>query len=409
MMKNTKLISIITIATLLSAFATLPLNVNAKTVKEFEEEVEKYTKELQEKKDNLAKNDAEVAEIRTKISKIEKQIEEAEAEINSLQEEIDKSNEEIKEKGEESKKIIEYYQISNGDNIYLEYAFGATDITDMIYRLSVVEQLTEYNDNLIKELEELIEKNKNQQKELSSKKTELNQLKTNLENERSKIESDSMAIRETMPTIEEQIKAAKANVTYYKNLGCGSTEDIQACQYRIQQASGSSSTPSANGFYRPLQYGYITQGYYGYGGHLGIDLSSSDKAIAVYPIATGTVFKIYYDNCKSGDWRNGGNCSYGCNGQALVVKIRHSVGGKYIYSTYAHLRSFGNISEGQVVTPFTVIGYMGSTGCSTGPHLHLEITSCDWNYGGGCTWAVYQKNTINPSNYVSFPYRWDNR
>ena len=206
-----------------------------------------------------------------------------------------------------------------------------------------------------------------------------------------------------MPTIEEQIKAAQANVTYYKKLGCGTNEDIRACQYRIEQSTGGGSTPSANGFYRPMQYGYITQGYYGYGGHLGIDLSSSDKAIAVYPIATGTVFKIYYDNCSSN------NCSYGCNGQALVVKIRHNVGGKYIYSTYAHLRSFGAISEGQVVTPFTIIGYMGSTGCSTGPHLHFEITNCDWNRGGGCTWSEYQKNTINPLRYVNFPSKWNNR
>lgn len=408
-MKKTKIVSVTTIIALLMTLVALPINTSAKTIKQFEDEVAKYTKELQDKKDNLAKNDAEIAQIRSKISSIEKQIAATEEEINSLQDEIEKSNEEIKEKGEESKKIIEYYQISNGDNAYLEYAFGATDITDMIYRLSVVEQLTEYNDNLIKELEELIEKNKAQQKELAQKKVELNSLKESLESERSKIETDSMAIRETMPTIEEQIKAAQANVTYYKKLGCGTNEDIQACQYRIEQSKGGESTPSANGFYRPIQYGYITQGYYGYGGHLGIDLSSSDKAIAVYPIATGTVFKIYHDNCKSGDWRNGGNCSYGCNGRALVVKIRHNIGGKYIYSTYAHLRSFGSISEGQIVTPFTIIGYMGTTGCSTGPHLHLELTSCDWNYGGGCTWKTYQKSTINPTKYVNFPSRWNNR
>ncbi len=402
-MKKTKIVSVTIIIALLMTLVALPINTSAKTIKQFEDEVAKYTKELQDKKDNLAKNDAEIAQIRSKISSIEKQIASAEEEINSLQDEIEKSNEEIKEKGEESKKIIEYYQISNGDNAYLEYAFGATDITDMIYRLSVVEQLTEYNDNLIKDLEELIEKNKIQQQKLDEKKKELNSLKENLENERTKIEIDSMAIKETMPTIEEQIKAAQANVTYYKKLGCGTNEDIQACQYRIQQASGGSSIPSVNGFYRPMEYGYITQGYYGYGGHLGIDLSSSDKAIAVYPIATGTVFKIYYDNCSSS------NCSYGCNGRALVVKIRHNIGGKYVYSTYAHLRSFGSISEGQIVTPFTIIGYMGTTGCSTGPHLHLELTTCDWNTGGGCTWKTYQKSTINPTKYVTFPSRWNNR
>lgn len=401
-MKKNKIICLVLIFGLLLSLVALPLNTSAKTIKQFEDEVAKYTKQLEDKKNNLAQNDAEIAKIRSKISSIETQIKTAEEEINSLQKEIEESNKEIKTKGEESKKIIEYYQISNGDNAYLEYAFGATDITDMIYRLSVVEQLTEYNDQLIKELEELIEKNKVQQKELASKKEELKGLKDDLENERSKIMADSMAIRETMPTIEEQIKAAKANVNYYKKLGCGNNEDIQACQYRIQQSQGG-STPSVNGFYRPIEYGYISQGYYGYGGHLGLDMSSSDKAIAVYPIATGTVWQVYQDNCSSS------NCPYGCNGRALVVKIRHNINGRYIYSTYAHMRSFGNIEKGQVVSPFTVIGYMGTTGCSTGPHLHLEITTCDWFAGGGCTWGTYQKNSINPTRYVNFPSRWNNR
>ena len=311
-MKKNKIICLTIIFGLLLSLVALPLNTSAKTIKQFEDEVAKYTKELEDKKNNLAQNDAEIAKIRSKVASIETQIKTSEEEIANLQKEIEESNKEIKVKGEESKKIIEYYQISNGDNAYLEYAFGATDITDMIYRLSVVEQLTEYNDKLIKDLEELIEKNKVQQKELASKKEELKGLKEELENERSKIMADSMAIRETMPTVEEQIKAAKANVAYYKKLGCGNNEDIQACQYRIQQSQGG-STPSVNGFYRPIEYGYISQGYYGYGGHLGLDMSSSDKAIPIYPIATGTVWQVYYDNCNSS------NCPYGCKGRALVV------------------------------------------------------------------------------------------
>lgn len=392
------------VLTLVSLFA-LPIDTKAKTIKEFEAEVAKYTKELEEKKSKIAKNDAEVAQIKIRIQGIEKQVKEVENEVKKLQDEIDESNKEIKEKSEESKKIIEYYQISNGDNAYLEYAFGATSITDMIYRLSVIEQLTEYNDNLMKELEKLIEKNENKQEELAKKKLELKELKKSLESERERINADSASIRETMPSVEEQIKAAQANVTYYKRLGCGATEDIQACQYRIEQANSSSgaSVPSTNGFFRPMQNGYITQGYSGYGGHLGIDVSSSNKTIALYPIATGVVFKIYHDNCSAS------TCSYGCNGRAKVVKIKHNIDGRYIYSTYAHLSSFGNISEGMVVTPNTVIGYMGNTGCSTGPHLHMEITTCDWNTGGGCTWKQYQKSTINPTKYVAFPSRWTNR
>ena len=145
-----------------------------------------------------------------------------------------------------------------------------------------------------------------------------------------------------------------------------------------------------------MDSGYVTQNWMN-AGHLGIDLSNTNKTIEIHPVATGTVFKIYYDNCSSS------NCSYGCNGRAKVVKIRHNVNGRYIYSTYAHLSSFGNISEGQVVTPDTVIGRMGTTGCSTGSHLHLELTTCDWNKGGGCTWATYQQSTINPRQYIGFP------
>jgi len=387
------------------SIVALPIETHAKTIKEFEAEVEKFTKELQEKKDKVVKNDAEVAEIKKRITSIEEQIKSAEKEIEELQNEIDKCNQEIAKKNEESKKIIEYYQISNGENAYLEYAFGATDITDLIYRISIVEQLTDYNDKVMKELDELVKKNTKHQKELTDKKESLKKLEQSLQKEKERIDADSAAQKAAMPNIEQQIRSAKDNLNYYKRLGCGSTEDIQACQYRIQQSSGGSSggsVPSTNGFFRPMVNGYITQGYKGRY-HLGMDLSSSNKSIPVYPIATGVVFKIYYDNCSYN------NCRYGCNGRAKVVKIRHNVGGKYIYSTYAHLGSFGSISEGMIVSPNTMIGTMGNSGCSTGAHLRLEVTSCDWNPGGGCTWAEYQGRTINPTNYVSIPSRWNNR
>lgn len=406
-MNKNKNIAFFLIPLCLVSLIALPIETNAKTIKEFEAEVEKFTKELQAKKDKVTKNDAEVAEIRKKIASISKQMEEAEAEIDKLQKEIDESNKEIKKKSEESKNIMKYYQIANGENAYLEYAFGATDITDMIYRMSIVEQLTVYNDKIMKELEDLIKKNTNQQKQLNEKKANLKKLEKSLNEEKAKIDADTAQQKAAMPNLEEQIKAAKANLNYYKQLGCRSTEDIQACQYRIQQSSnsgGGGSVPSTNGFFRPMTNGYITQGYKGRS-HMGIDLSSNDKSIAVYPIATGVVFKIYYDNCVS--YSN--NCPYRCNGRAKVVKIRHNIGGKYIYSTYAHLGSFGNISEGMVVTANTKIGTMGNSGCSTGPHLHLEVTTCDWNKGGGCTWGEYQNRTVNPTQYVNFPSRWSNR
>lgn len=393
-MKTKKIVATIVLVSILTSYLLLPIDASAKTIKEFEAEVAKYTAQLQEKKDKVAKNDAEVAEIKKKISEYEAQIKTTEEEITTLEAEIEKSNKEIEKKSEESKKIMEYYQISNGENAYLEYAFGATSITDMIYRMSVVEQLTEYNDKIMKELEELIEKNKKQRESLSKKKESLKQLKKNLESEKERINADTASLKEAMPGIEEQIKSAKANVSYYKALGCSSTEDIQACQYRIEQSKnqggggssgGGGYVPSVDGFARPMDSGYVTQNWGGYGGHLGMDLSNTNKTIPIYPIANGVVFKKYYDNAG-----------------ALVLKIRHNTGGRYIYSTYAHLSSW-SVSEGQAVTTNTMIGRMGNTGNSTGAHLHLEITTCDWNRGGGCTWSQYQRSTINPRKYVGFP------
>ncbi len=395
-MKKNIFISVSILGILVSCIA-LPLNTSAKTIKEFEAEVSKYTKDLENKKSKVAKNDKEVAEIKKKISNIESQIKSAETEISQLEEEIKKSNEEIEAKTKESKKIMEYYQISNGENAYLEYAFGATSITDMIYRLSVVEQLTDYNKQVMDELERLIAENDKKKETLAVKNNELKKLKEDLNSEKEKINADTASLKAAMPGLEEQIKSAKANLNYYKNLGCGSNEDIQRCQYRVEQSRGSSggggggSIPSANGFYRPMEYGYITQGYRGMS-HMGMDLSSSNKTIPIYPIASGQVFAKYYD-------------SYG----ALVVKIRHNTNGRYIYSTYAHLSSFGNISTNQYISYTTSLGNMGSSGYSTGPHLHLEVTTCDWHQGGGCTWYQYQRSTLNPANYVSFPSSWSNR
>ena len=401
-MKNKLLIGT-SIILLLVSFVALPVDTSAKTIQEFENEVSKYTKQLEEKKANIARKNEEVQQIIKKIKKIESQIEEAENEIKRLQEEIEASQKEIERKSEESKNIISYYQVSNGENAYLEYAFGAESITDMIYRLSIVEQLTEYNNKIMKELEELIKKNQATQEELKKKEEELKSLKAELKSEQARIEADSASIRESMPSIQEQINSARDSVKYYKSLGCGASEDIQACEYRVSQERGS-SLPSVGFFSRPMDYGYLVRGMWG--GHMGYDLSSGNKNIAIHPIAAGMVHAIYTDACTTSYWCS--SMGYWCNGNAKIVVVKHNYGGRYIYSSYVHLSGYGNIWEGQYVSKDSVIGYMGTTGCSTGEHLHLEIADCHWK-NGGCSYNSYTNRLIDPGNLINFPGSWSNR
>ena len=397
-MKKHKIIALLAITSVIASYIILPMDTKAEatTLAEFRAEVEKYTSELEEKQNKVAKNDKEVAEIKERINEIEKELDNIVDEISTLQTEIDESNQEIKEKSEESKKILEYYQLANGENAYLEYAFGATSITEMIYRMSVVEQLTEYNDKVMNELDELISKNENQKKELKTKQENQKNLQTELEEQREKINADTAALKDAMPGVQDQIDSAKESVKYYGSIGCGENENINSCQLRHDRANASSGggsgsggagnvmPPSASGFYRPMESGYVTQNWMNYG-HLGIDLSNSNKTIPVYSIANGVVFAKYYDNAG-----------------ALVLKIRHYTGGRYLYSTYAHLSAW-YVNVGDIVTSNTMIGRMGNTGNSTGAHLHLEITTCDWHAGGGCTWGTYQNSTLNPRSYIGFP------
>ena len=358
----------------------IPVNTNAKTLKQLEEEVNKFTTDLESKNNQIAANDAEVAKIKQKIADIESQISEIESETGVLEQEIEESNEEIAEKSEQSKSLFQYLQVSEGENAYLEYIFGATDVTDMVYRMAIVEQLTEYNDQMMDELTQLIEDNQKRKEELADKNEELEKLTDELEAEQSKINAETASIKEAMPSVQQQLDEANKQLTYYKKLGCGENEDITSCEIRVN----GNSVPSASGFYRPMVSGYVTQNWMN-AGHLGIDLSNTNKTIEVYPIASGVVFAKYYDNAG-----------------ALVLKIRHNVNGRYIYSTYAHLSAW-YVNVGQTVTPDTLIGRMGNTGNSTGAHLHLELTTCDWHAGGGCTWSTYQRSTINPRQYIGFP------
>lgn len=402
MMKKEKILLLVIILSIFTYI--IPINTSAKTLAQFKEEVKKYTKDLEETNASLAKNDSEVKEIENMIQKYEQEIKAAKEKIVTLQKEIDNSNKEIEKKSKESKKIIEYYQIANGENAYLEYAFGAESITDMIYRMSVVEQLTEYNDNLMKELRQLIKKNESDKKELEIKKESLVKLSEESEIQKRRIQADSSSLRDTVPSIKTQISEAQSMVKYYETLGCGENEDIQACEYRVSQGS-SGSLPSVGFFVRPMLKGYVVRGYSS--SHIGYDLSSSNKAEPIYPIASGSIHAIYTDDCTGGRWCQ--NMGYSCNGNAKIVVVKHNYNNRYIYSSYVHLSSYANIRVGQYVTKDTVIGYMGTTGCSTGSHLHLEIASCFWKNNGGCTYQTYQTRLINPKSLITFPSNWNNR
>jgi len=115
----------------------------------------------------------------------------------------------------------------------------------------------------------------------------------------------------------------------------------------------------------PTESGYTFSSYYGYrvqvfgegNFHSGLDIAGTGYGSNVYAANNGTIETMEYVN------------SYG-----YYIMINHNNG---YYSLYAHMKSFApNITIGSTVSRGQVIGYVGNSGWSTGPHLHFEIRTC---------------------------------
>ena len=128
------------------------------------------------------------------------------------------------------------------------------------------------------------------------------------------------------------------------------------------KASGALHTFISGG--RRPTVGIVTQGYgtynyslYGSSMHTGIDIADNSKP-NIYPYKAGTVTKVVY-----------GNTGYG---YYVVVSHGKDSNGNELQTLYAHMSKI-NVSVGQQVSTSTALGRMGTTGLSTGIHLHFEI------------------------------------
>lgn len=360
-------------------FMFLPsYDLQAKTLRD-------YYSELSEMEARLNRTEEEKAAAQARINEYSKQISESQASINKAQDDItaaqNKIHEleiEIEKKKEEINNLLKFEQISSGDNVYLEYVFGASDFTDFIYRSAIVEQLSAYNDNLIDEMNTLIEENKKLTKELEEK--------IILEQEATKKFQSMLAAnridlsdlsKESSYTIAD-INAKKEEIEYLKNHNCDMDDEISSCI----------SIPLASGFIKPLVSGCITDNYgwrsthpvYGYSTmHYGIDIGIG-WGTPIYAAATG---KVAYTVESYTPGSGGGK----------QVVLYHNVNGTIYTSMYLHLSSIA-VNMGDFVTANTVIGYVGSTGGSTGPHLHFEM-----HYGESTSsWTAF-----DPRNILYFP------
>lgn len=299
-------------------------------------------------------------------------------EINGIDKEISSLEEDILRLRDSIYDIMVFNQISEGENVYLEYIFNASSYSEMIYRYMMMEQITSYNNSLIEEVNEKI-LSLNEKREVIKEKID------KLSKERDKYRELEVVLKSVgsftddgiVSSIEEEIRGLEEERELYLNMGCSRDMDVSLC---LKISDGKS-------FVYPLKKGCVTKDY-SMTGHKGIDLACNREGTEVYSASLGVVSNVSFQSC-------GGN----------IVYIYHMVNGKRYTTIYGHLLEV-LVKKGDYVDSDTPIGLVGGDStsvskggydrCSNGAHLHYVMVD-------GFHVSNFGIYTINPRFINNYP------
>ena len=374
---------------------------NEEKLKDAENQKEQVTQEKSEAlkqveaiENEIADYENQINELDTKITDLNNQITEAENQINQKQKDYD-SQQELLEK-----RLVATYEA--GETSFLDVLLSSNSLTDLISNYYMISEIAEADMNLMESIE-------NEKQEIEDAKTTLEQSKQELDTSKAEKESKSVQLQSAkaekntyvaqLSSEEQEIQEQIDEITEANK---ALDEEIKQKQAEIERllaqqrpssgggSSGSSSGSSSNGgtstgggavsssgFIYPVPSGYsrITTGMYYSSGqyHGAVDFGSAGiNGQPVYAVADGVVHTAKALNYSYGNY----------------VIIAHYNG---LYTLYAHGQSGSiRVSEGQYVSQGQQIMNVGSTGKSSGPHLHFEVRTSPGLYD----------NRVNPRDYL---------
>ncbi len=336
-----------------------------------------------------------------KIAALDYQIEATRAELNATNQIIKTLTGDIEKKEKQLEETIETLDekqdlfatrirvmYEKGETSYMDVLLNSESFSDMLSNMEIVSQIMDYDKQVVQEYKDLKVSIEDQKASLESDRKDKKNYAHSLEETKKEIESHKKEYKALKAKVDKDIDLKKAEAARMLKEQESINSEIEAISRREaeeakRRASSSSSSggshsgggkaysgsltwpcPSYNRISSP--YGYRTHPITGTRKlHKGLDISAS-KGNPVIAAASGTVVKSYFSS------------SYG-----NYVVISHGGG---MMTAYAHMTR-RMVSAGQHVSAGQQIGTVGSTGNSTGPHLHFEV------YMNG--------STINPMNYFS--------
>lgn len=382
-------------------------------LQQLEQENQKYQKILDDTKSDIAEKEEYKSALVSKVQVLDEKIAVTREKISSLNDDIkekqdayDKGLSEVEDQFDALANRLRILYMS-GNATDLEIIFGAKDFSDLIDKMELVKSLANSDKELISEIQTKLD-------ELSTKKESLEADKKDLETQQASLKSDQDEFNKLISDNDEILKNLYASNSeaqnslesaalqsdeieakiseYYaaqkaaaehaakasqSSSGSSSSSSSSGSSSSGSSSSGSSSSgsssvivPSGSGFAWPTP-GFVSlssewfedREVYNHGG---IDIAGAGiMGTPVVAAADGTV--VATNSSCTHNWGKSYSCGCG-GGYGNYVMISHA-GGKM--TVYGHLTSL-TVSSGQSVSRGQVIGYVGSTGNSTGPHLHYE-------------------------------------
>ncbi|MEA5018062.1 MAG: peptidoglycan DD-metalloendopeptidase family protein [Erysipelotrichaceae bacterium] len=341
-------------------------------------DLEDIQDKLESLKDNIAENIKKVKDYEAKIAVIEKEIATLERSIKTTEESIVALIAEItvrEDKVESIDEAIQDRMISMQSfihvNNYIEFLIGATSLLDLIRRVEALADIEASDHKMMKDLEAEIAI-------LNINKEELDRQKVSLEANKANVEANKKYVLGLKAYIEQaliEFYRQEADLEAQANQIAQDYADSVAKLRDISEALGN-ILPSP-GWTKPVVNGRISAStwYYppsfGGGVHLGIDVAAS-VGTTVKAVANGVV--LYRANACATMGYLGSTCGYpGSTGGGNQIYLLVAVGNKTYAIKYLHLEKDSPIAIGTIVSAGDKIGNVGSSGNSSGAHVHIEI------------------------------------
>ena len=306
-------------------------------------------KELGKKLSNL---NSQIGVIESEISSLNGDISEAEKKVAAANAELKKSQAEMNEQNElMGKRVRSMYK--SGEMGMLEILLSSENIAELMTNLDMSQKIMDGDIKVLKEMEVRHAKIEKQKQALAAMKSKLQTQKAALDEKKKGLASSQRNVASLKSQVASENKELEAEIdAVNKEADAIKAEILKAQSKNTKYTGGAMMWPCPASSRITSSFGYRFHPVLKVNKlHTGIDIGVA-SGNAVVAANAGTVIKAGWNN------------SYG-----YMVMIDHGGG---IVTLYAHNSSLC-VSSGQSVSMGQTIAYSGSTGMSTGPHLHFEV------------------------------------